>query len=150
MALWQVVTGGAAGKLPLAAGRGPEQLLAASVTIDSLLGGDPDALAAALGGPAAGPVPPGSSVVVPIGGQEVWAAGVTYTRSLDARMLESGTPDIYQRVYQAERPELLLKAAPGRVRGRESRWASVRIRSGTYRSRNWPSSPTGAAASWAT
>ena len=117
MALWQVVTGGERKLARGPAGRGPEQLLAASVTIDSLLGGDPDALAAALGGPAAGPVPPGSSVVVPIGGQEVWAAGVTYTRSLDARMLESGTPDIYQRVYQAERPELLLKAAPGRVRG---------------------------------
>jgi 2-dehydro-3-deoxy-D-arabinonate dehydratase len=117
VALWQVFTGG---ELRLArgpAGRGPEELLAGSLTIDSLLGGEPGALASVLAGPAAGPVPAGSSVVVPIGGQEVWAAGVTYTRSLDARMLESGTPDIYQRVYQAERPELLFKAAPGRARG---------------------------------
>ena len=117
MALWQVLTGGERRLARGPAGRGPEQLLVASLTIDSLLGGDPGVLDAVLGGPGAGPVPPGSSVVAPVGGQEVWAAGVTYTRSLDARMLESGTPDIYQRVYQAERPELLLKAAPGRVRG---------------------------------
>jgi 2-dehydro-3-deoxy-D-arabinonate dehydratase len=117
MALWQVLTSGERRLARGPAGRGPEQLLAASVTMDSLLGGAPDALAAVLSGPAAGPVPPGSAVVAPIGGQEVWAAGVTYTRSLGARMLESGTPDIYQRVYEAERPELLFKAAPGRVRG---------------------------------
>ncbi len=117
MALWQVLTGGERRLARGPAGRGPEQLLATSATIDSLLGGDPDALAAALSGPVAGPVPADASVVVPLGGQEVWAAGVTYTRSLDARVLESGTPDVYQRVYQAERPELLLKATPGRVRG---------------------------------
>jgi 2-dehydro-3-deoxy-D-arabinonate dehydratase len=118
VALWQMLTGGQRRLARGPAGRGLEQLLDASVTIDSLLsGGDPDGLGAVLGGPAAGSVPPDSSVIVPIGGQEVWAAGVTYTRSLDARVLESGTPDIYQRVYQAERPELLLKAAPGRVRG---------------------------------
>jgi 2-dehydro-3-deoxy-D-arabinonate dehydratase len=117
VALWQVLTGGERRLARGPAGRGPEQLLATSATIDSLLGGDPDALAAALSGPVAGPVPADASVVVPLGGQEVWAAGVTYTRSLDARVLESGTPDVYQRVYQAERPELLLKATPGRVRG---------------------------------
>ncbi len=117
MALWQVLTGGERRLARGPAGRGPEQLLATSVTIDSLLGDGPDALAAALSGPATGPVPADSSVVVPLGGQEVWAAGVTYTRSLDARVLESGTPDVYQRVYQAERPELLFKATPGRVRG---------------------------------
>jgi 2-dehydro-3-deoxy-D-arabinonate dehydratase len=42
---------------------------------------------------------------------------VTYTRSRDARVLESGTPDHYERVYLAERPELFLKATPGRARG---------------------------------
>src|SRR6516162_8776774 len=99
------------------AGQGPQELLAASLTIDALLGGQPGALAVALRGPAAGPVPAGARVVAPIGGQEVWAAGVTYTRSLDARVHESGTPDPYERVYLAERPELFFKAAPGRVRG---------------------------------
>jgi 2-dehydro-3-deoxy-D-arabinonate dehydratase len=117
VALWQVLAGGERRLARGPAGRGPEQLLAASLTIDSVLGGEPGALASAVGGPAAGPVPAGSSILVPLGGQEVWAAGVTYTRSLDARTFESGTADVYQRVYQAERPELFLKAAPGRVRG---------------------------------
>ena len=37
---------------------------------------------------------------------EVWGAGVTYLRSRDARKEESGTPDVYQKVYEADRPEL--------------------------------------------
>ncbi len=117
MALWQLLAGGERRLARGPAGQGPAELLPASLTIDGLLGGGPGALAAALRGAAAGPVPPGARVVAPIGSQEVWAAGVTYTRSRDARVLESGTPDHYERVYQAERPELFLKAAPGRVRG---------------------------------
>src|SRR5215472_13476230 len=56
----------------------------------------------------------------PIGSQEVWAAGVTYFRSRDARMEESksaGGGDFYDRVYSAERPELFFKATPHRVVG---------------------------------
>lgn len=56
----------------------------------------------------------------PVGKQEVWAAGVTYLRSRDARMeesKESGGSDFYQRVYEAERPELFFKALPHRVVG---------------------------------
>jgi 2-dehydro-3-deoxy-D-arabinonate dehydratase len=56
----------------------------------------------------------------PIGQQEVWAAGVTYLKSRDARMeesKESGGADCYQRVYEAERPELFFKALPHRVVG---------------------------------
>src|SRR5207302_7769499 len=46
-------------------------------------------------------------VLAPIDGlTEVWAAGVTYRRSEEARVEESDTPDIYSRVYAAERPEL--------------------------------------------
>lgn len=41
---------------------------------------------------------------------EVWGAGVTYLRSRDARKEESGTPDVYQKVYEADRPELFFKA----------------------------------------
>ena len=55
---------------------------------------------------------------VPIGDQEVWAAGVTYLRSRDARMEESkdaGGADFYSKVYNAERPELFFKALPHRV-----------------------------------
>lgn len=117
MALWQVLAEGERRLARGPAGQGPQELLAASVTVDALLSGAPGALARALRGPAAGPVPVDARVMAPIGGQEVWAAGVTYTRSRDARVLESGTPDPYERVYLAERPELFFKAAPGRVRG---------------------------------
>lgn len=61
-----------------------------------------------------------SDIEAPIGNQEVWAAGVTYFRSRDARMEESksaGGGDFYQRVYDAERPELFFKATPHRVVG---------------------------------
>ena len=64
---------------------------------------------------------PGSeSLLAPIGSQEVWAAGVTYVRSRDARMEESksaGGGDFYDRVYAADRPELFFKATPHRVVG---------------------------------
>ena len=49
--------------------------------------------------------------------QEVWAAGVTYLRSLDARRMESQVVDVYDRVYAADRPELFFKAAGWRVVG---------------------------------
>jgi len=61
-----------------------------------------------------------SNVIAPIGNQEVWAAGVTYLRSRDARMeesKESGASDVYSKVYDADRPELFFKALPHRVSG---------------------------------
>ncbi|GAB5561796.1 MAG: fumarylacetoacetate hydrolase family protein [Synoicihabitans sp.] len=61
--------------------------------------------------------------------QEVWAAGVTYYRSRTARMEESqdaGGGDFYDRVYDADRPELFLKATPHRVAAPKG---GVRIRS---------------------
>jgi len=64
--------------------------------------------------------PLAQDLLPPIGSQEVWAAGVTYFRSRDARMEESksaGGGDFYDRVYQAERPELFFKATPHRVVG---------------------------------
>jgi len=60
------------------------------------------------------------SLLPPIGSQEVWAAGVTYFRSRDARMEESksaGGGDFYDRVYHAPRPELFFKATAHRVVG---------------------------------
>ena len=60
----------------------------------------------------------------PIGSQEVWAAGVTYLRSRDARMEESedtGAADCYQRVYEADRPELFFKSLPHRVAGHKEK-----------------------------
>lgn len=55
--------------------------------------------------------------LAPIGSQEVWAAGVTYERSLDGRVQESTEGDIYERVYLAQRPEVFLKATAPRVVG---------------------------------
>jgi 2-dehydro-3-deoxy-D-arabinonate dehydratase len=57
-------------------------------------------------------------LLAPIGSQEVWAAGVTYLRSRDARMeesKESGGASFYDKVYEAERPELFFKSQPHRV-----------------------------------
>lgn len=57
--------------------------------------------------------------------QEVWAAGVTYLRSRDTRQTESTVADIYQKVYEAERPEIFSKSIGWRVSGHG---APIRIR----------------------
>jgi 2-dehydro-3-deoxy-D-arabinonate dehydratase len=83
---------------------------------------------AATGGKEVGELEAGT-VLAPIEGQEVWAAGVTYFRSRSARMEESkdtGGGTFYDRVYAAERPELFFKATARRVVGPG---AAVRIRS---------------------
>lgn len=64
----------------------------------------------------------------PVGTQELWGAGVTYYRSRDARMEESkdaGGGDFYDRVYDADRPELFFKAPHYRIVGNRDH---VRIR----------------------
>lgn len=53
--------------------------------------------------------------LAPLDVQETWACGVTYKRSRDARMEESQQRDVYDMVYEAERPELFFKATPSRV-----------------------------------
>jgi 2-dehydro-3-deoxy-D-arabinonate dehydratase len=53
-------------------------------------------------------------LLVPIDAPETWAAGVTYERSRSARMHESKVVDVYELVYEAERPELFMKDAAGR------------------------------------
>ena len=66
------------------------------------------------------PIPVDESVrwLPPIDNQEVWAAGVTYKRSQTARMEESeAAASCYDRVYEADRPELFFKATPHRVSG---------------------------------
>ncbi|WP_437678795.1 fumarylacetoacetate hydrolase family protein [Sorangium sp. So ce131] len=75
---------------------------------------------------AAHPLPPDVALLAPIDGQEVWAAGVTYDRSRSARKEESaGGGDFYDRVYDADRPELFFKATPRLVAGPG---APVRVR----------------------
>lgn len=64
----------------------------------------------------------------PIGSQEIWASGVTYMRSREARMEESrksGGDTFYDKVYDADRPELFFKATPQRTVGHGG---TVRIR----------------------
>jgi 2-dehydro-3-deoxy-D-arabinonate dehydratase len=61
-----------------------------------------------------------AELLPPLSKQEVWASGVTYQRSREARMEESkdaGGGDFYARVYEAQRPELFFKAAPYRAVG---------------------------------
>jgi 2-dehydro-3-deoxy-D-arabinonate dehydratase len=60
--------------------------------------------------------------------QEIWASGVTYQRSREARKAESGD-DLYDRVYDAERPELFLKAPGWRAVGEG---AGVRVRKDSH------------------
>ena len=57
-------------------------------------------------------------LLCPIETQEVWAAGVTYLRSKQARMDESEfSATAYDRVYEAARPELFFKSLPGKAVG---------------------------------
>lgn len=57
-------------------------------------------------------------MLAPIDAQEVWASGVTYRRSKDARMEESEkSANVYDHVYEAFRPELFFKSMPQRVVG---------------------------------
>jgi len=69
-----------------------------------------------------------NDLLAPIGSQEIWASGVTYLRSREARMEEAkdaGGGDFYARVYEAERPELFFKAPAYRTVGSGE---AVRIR----------------------
>jgi 2-dehydro-3-deoxy-D-arabinonate dehydratase len=59
----------------------------------------------------------GMRLLCPLDTQEVWACGVTYEMSREARMRESDQPTIYGRVYDAPRPEIFFKATPHRVVG---------------------------------
>ncbi len=62
---------------------------------------------------------------LPLDVDEVWAAGVTYQISEEARRAESGMPDIYVDVYDADRPEVFFKATGSRTVGPD---AAVGIR----------------------
>ena len=104
----------------LVAQRGEDFFLLADAQLDTLFT-EPDPAAwlhAQLA--KAAPILRPDEVLAPIGNQEVWAAGVTYLRSRDARIEESkdaGGGTFYDRVYDAERPEIFFKATPHRVVG---------------------------------
>lgn len=92
-------------------------ILAGPTSIGALLRLRREQLRDLIGGPLGGARPAVDFVFLPPadGRMEVWGAGVTYQRSRDARMEESQTEDIYERVYRADRPELFFKAVPWRT-----------------------------------
>lgn len=96
---------------------GPTELLELDATVDDIVIKGPRALDEALRARGRGAVPEDAELLAPIGTQPVWAAGVTFDRSREARKEESSLPDHYDRVYEADRPELFFKALPGTVRG---------------------------------
>jgi 2-dehydro-3-deoxy-D-arabinonate dehydratase len=94
---------------------GPSRLVPEGVRLDLILAGDgtlDEAIASA-----DHPIPEGWQVIAPVESQEIWAAGVTYLRSRDARVEEALEPSPYDRVYEAERPELFLKTPGWRAVG---------------------------------
>jgi 2-dehydro-3-deoxy-D-arabinonate dehydratase len=111
---------------------GRAQFLAPRGLGDVLHADDPVEAARALLGDAP-PVPLDElTLLAPVDREEVWAAGVTYKRSREARERESaGAARFYDLVYNAERPELFFKATAPRVVGpggrirvrRDSRWS---------------------------
>ncbi len=74
--------------------------------------------------------PEKARLTLPLVPPEVWAAGVTYKRSVEARTEESQSKDVYSKVYDAVRPELFMKSTASRVVGpgddigirRDSNW----------------------------
>ncbi len=99
----------------LVAARGDE-LFPLAGTLAELLAAGADALRRAAADALRGaPLPGAPELLAPVDEQEVWASGVTYRRSATARVEESSVGDVYEMVYEAERPELFLKATPRRV-----------------------------------
>jgi 2-dehydro-3-deoxy-D-arabinonate dehydratase len=92
-------------------------MLPPEVSLDAVLSGAGPPLAEAIALGTHGPPPQEAQVVAPVASQEVWAAGVTYARSRQARVEESLDASPYDRVYDADRPELFYKAPGWRVRG---------------------------------
>ena len=71
-----------------------------------------------------------AQLLPPVESQEIWAAGVTFLRSREARMEESAREaGVYDRVYRSERPEIFFKATPHRVVGHGG---EVRIRQDSH------------------
>lgn len=95
-----------------------DRLLPADFRLGSALAGDLAGFRRAIEAAAGLPLTSPSPLRAPVDPwTEVWAAGVTYARSRTARMEESHNPDIYDRVYDAERPELFFKSLGWRAAG---------------------------------
>ena len=86
------------------------------LTLDALLALPLGAIRAGLGAVSGPELDPAEvEVLAPAETQEVWAAGVTYLRSREARLEETSEKTIYEHVYESARPELFFKAAGWRV-----------------------------------
>jgi len=114
-AVFRVTAGGEAHLASGTIEHGPTSLLR-DVTLDDVLAGRGPGLAEVAASEGEH-VPTDARPAPPVGSQEVWAAGVTYRRSRDARVEEAIEATPYDRVYVAERPELFCKSAGSRVRG---------------------------------
>lgn len=125
MALWRIQYGDGPRFARGPFDGGPRELLDPSISLAALLSRAGPSLADLEDLPVDGAVTEDARLLAPLDVQPVWAAGVTFERSREARKQESGTADSYDRVYDAERPELFLKALPDGVRGPD---AAVGIR----------------------
>ena len=99
--------------------------LSEGTSLSSLLREPGDGISSTLATTGNGPAADGELLAPIDDGQEVWAAGVTYLRSREARVEESQSKDLYQKVYEAERVEVFFKANGWRVMGHGQ---AVRIR----------------------
>jgi 2-dehydro-3-deoxy-D-arabinonate dehydratase len=116
-AIWNIEVAGQARLAIGAPDTGPEKMLDDSLGIDDLYTLPAAQVSRRVAEAAVTAMPADYRVLAPVAAQEIWAAGVTYERSRQARSEESvGFAALYDKVYEAERPELFLKQAPGRVR----------------------------------
>jgi 2-dehydro-3-deoxy-D-arabinonate dehydratase len=88
------------------------------VNLSGLAGYDLEAMEGA-------PLAQSPHLLPPVDRQEVWAAGVTYAWSREARVREAVSKEIYVKVYEAERPELFFKGLPEKVVGPND-WVGIR------------------------
>jgi 2-dehydro-3-deoxy-D-arabinonate dehydratase len=94
---------------------GPGRLLTQGFSIDSLLASQ-DFTKAMIESQLTDESLSEYELLAPLESQEIWAAGVTYLRSREARRAESGL-DVYDAIYESDRPELFLKSVAWRVSG---------------------------------
>ncbi len=103
--------------------------LPAGLTLAALLALPRQALLALLNSLSDGVAIEGAPIAPIEATQELWGSGVTYLRSRDARKAESTTADVYQKVYDAERPEIFFKQLGWRTVGSGE---EVRIRADSH------------------
>ncbi len=103
--------------------------LAEDFTLGRLLAAGAASLPGELAGADTGRAASGPVLAPVDDAQEVWASGVTFLRSRDARVHEAETKDIYTKVYEAERPEFFMKCNGWRARAHGE---SVRIRADSH------------------